>query len=314
MQVAEKLSQHFEETKEAVCFGFVDDQMKRMVTLVKQAAATNTSLLITGEESTGKKTIAREIHRQSIRQGLLGTIDFGLATSAEVDLFFRKNIHNAQYSTWILENIERLSSEHQLQLNQWVRSQGESRNPIRVVATSSSDFNREVHSGGFFKELYYRLNIIRIEVPALRFRKRDIATMANFYLENHSLGADYANMSFTQEAIDAMINHSWPGNLHELQVVVQRAILLSTSYEIDRDCIEIQSAEGMNNKWVMALPIGLPMKDVETHFILETLKHHEGNRTHCAKTLGISLRTLRNKINEFRSRGIDVVEPMRRAK
>jgi DNA-binding NtrC family response regulator len=138
--------------------------------------------------------------------------------------------------------------------------------------------------------------------------------MAKFYLENHSLGEDYANMSFTQEAMEAMINHSWPGNLHELQVVVQRAILLSTSYEIDRDCIEIQSAEGMNSKWIMALPIGLPMKDVETHFILETLKHHEGNRTHCAKTLGISLRTLRNKINEFKSRGIDVVDPMRRPK
>ncbi len=314
MQAADKISHIYGEAKEAVCFDFVDDQMKRVMTLVKQAAATNTSLLITGEESCGKKTLAREIHKKSLRRGLLGFLDLSTATTAEVDQFFLKNIHNAQYSTWIIENIERLSSEHQVQLNQWIRSQGESRNPIRVIATSFSDFNREVHSGGFFKELYYRLNIIRVEVPALRFRKRDISTLAKYYLENHNLGEDYSNMSFTQGALDAMINHSWPGNLHELQVVVQRAILLSTSYEIDVDCIEIQSAEGMNNKWIMALPIGLPMKDVETHFILETLKHHEGNRTHCAKTLGISLRTLRNKINEFKSRGIDVVDPMRRAK
>ena len=92
--------------------------------------------------------------------------------------------------------------------------------------------------------------------------------------------------------------------------MIQRAVLLSNGREISDAGLPIDSdITGISSEWVTFLPIGKPLKDLETHFILETLKHHQGNRTHAAKTLGISLRTLRNKINEFTAEGIDVMAP-----
>lgn len=291
---------------------FQHEKLVRQWTLAKQAAKTSTSLLITGEPSVGKRTMAKEIHLLSMRSGEFVVID-AEKCSDKLDVFFN-SLTNSQISTCVIENVEHLPSDKQIELNTLIEKQGSNRNPIRFIATSTADFSREVYAGNFYRELYYRLNVIRIDIPSLRNCKRDIPGLCQFFLDNHSLASGYENMNFLPEAMEMLVHHNWPGNIHELQNVVHRAIVLSTSYEIGADCVEIEVYERKSDQWIQTLPIGLTMKDVETHFILQTLKHHDGNRTHCAKTLGISLRTLRNKINEFKSRGIQVVNPLRRIK
>ena len=110
---------------------------------------------------------------------------------------------------------------------------------------------------------------------------------------------------------DLFYKYDWPGNVRELQNVIQRACLLASDEVIEVDDIPISKDTPIDHaKWVDALPIGKTMRIVETQFILATLKHHNGNRTHAARTLGISLRTLRNKINEFTAEGYEVTAPL----
>lgn len=168
-----------------------------------------------------------------------------------------------------------------------------------------------VASGQFRQDLYYRLHVIQLEVPALRERQRDIEVLSASFLTQYAAQFGKHDMQFAPDAKAKLAKHRWPGNVRELQNVVQRAVLLSNGPVVTaRDLPIEEEAVGVSMDWVGHLPIGRPLRDLETQFILETLKRHQGNRTHAAKTLGISLRTLRNKINEFTSEGLEVMAPL----
>ena len=180
----------------------------------------------------------------------------------------------------------------------------------RIIATTNRDIQAAVASGQFRQDLYYRLHVIQLEVPPLRERSKDIELLAWHFLRQYCDQFGKSGMELSVDARSKLRAHSWPGNVRELQNVMQRAVLLTAGHEVTASDLPIEQDHSvLDGGWVTHLPIGRPLRDLETQFILETLKHHQGNRTHAAKTLGISLRTLRNKINEFTSEGLEVMGP-----
>jgi transcriptional regulator with PAS, ATPase and Fis domain len=181
----------------------------------------------------------------------------------------------------------------------------------RIIATTNRDIKAIVNEGSFRQDLYYRLYVIHMEVPPLRERTKDIEVLSKYYLERFAKQFGKPPMQFAADAMEKLMRYPWPGNVRELQNIIQRAILMAKGNIIfanDLPLVEVKVQRNLD--WIASLPIGRPMHEVETQFIIETLRSHQGNRTHAAKTLGISLRTLRNKINEFTAKGLEVPSPV----
>lgn len=317
-------------------FDSADEKMARIQDIIWQIADTNVPVLITGESGTGKEVIARAIHKAG---GLDGRPFVAVncaampATLLESELFgFEKGaftgahqkhtgkFEQAQNGTLLLDEVTEIETPLQakllrvLQEKEIERIGGQSPIPVntRVIATTNRDIVSAVTQGRFRQDLYYRLYVLHLEIPPLRERPRDIDLLANKFLEDCKKSFNRPGLSFSTEAMEKLRKHLWPGNVRELQNVVQRAVIMSPQDIIRENTLPIEG-EGtpmISLDWVSSLPIGQTLKTVETHFILETLKHHQGNRTHAAKTLGISLRTLRNKINEFTAEGYEVTAPV----
>jgi len=311
-----------------------DEKMLRIKEIVEQIKDTAVPVLITGESGTGKEVIARQVHAHSNRRdepfvavncaalpsNLLESELFGHEKGAFTGAHQRHigKFELATNGTLLLDEVTEMDPALQakllraLQEKEIERVGGSGPIPIktRIIATTNRDLTKAVAQGHFRQDLYYRLHVIQLEVPALRDRPNDIEVLARYFLRQYcdQFGKEILEISPSAKA--KLKSHPWPGNVRELQNVIQRAVLLSNGREISDAGLPIDSdITGISSEWVTFLPIGKPLKDLETHFILETLKHHQGNRTHAAKTLGISLRTLRNKINEFTAEGIDVMAP-----
>jgi transcriptional regulator with PAS, ATPase and Fis domain len=312
-----------------------DEKMLRIREIIEQIKDTNVPVLITGESGTGKEVIARAVHRESSRaahpfvavncaalpSNLLESELFGYEKGAFTGALQRHigKFELATNGTLLLDEVTEMDPGLQakllraLQEKEIERLGGSGPIPVktRIIATSNRDIVQAVAQGQFRQDLYYRLHVIQLEVPALRERPKDIEILAQSFLTRYSEQFGKPGMQLAADARAKLKQHSWPGNVRELQNVVQRAVLLAAGEVIAATDIPIEDDNTqVTMGWVTHLPIGKPLKDLETHFILETLKHHQGNRTHAARTLGISLRTLRNKINEFTSDGIEVMAPV----
>lgn len=311
-----------------------DEKMKRIQDIVWQIADTNVPVLISGESGSGKDTIAQAIHDAgqlkdrplvvmncgSVPTALLETELFG----NEKDAFPGANsarvgkIEQANGGTLILDEITELDATMQakvlrvLQDKEVERVGGRSKIAIntRIIASTSKDILGLVQKGLFRQDLYYRLYVIHIEVPSLRDRPKDVPLLAENFLTKFA-NENGKKLSFTSESMAILTDHNWPGNVRELENVIQRAAIMADGEHINKNHLPLTQEEPKQTtaEWVQALPIGETLRTVETQFILETLKSHKGNRTHAARTLGISLRTLRNKINEFTAEGFEVMAP-----
>ncbi len=309
-----------------------DKKMLRLKDLIQQIADTNVPVLVTGESGSGKELIARSIHDSSkLRAGgqfvavncasipanLLESELFGHekgAFTGALETHIGK-FEQASGGTLLLDEITEMEPALQAKLLRAIQEReiervGGSKTikvDTRIVVTSSRDLKAAVAEGNFRQDLYYRLYVIHLEVPALRDRKDDIELLAKYYLKRFLAEFDRGPMQLTSEAVERLRKYPWPGNVRELQNIIQRAILMAQDDVITGADLPLShGAKKANEGWILALPIGRQMREVETHFIIETLKYHQGNRTHAAKTLGISLRTLRNKINEFNAMGFVV--------
>ena len=285
---------------------FPDDHMQKLFQIVKKVATTNACILVVGENGTGKKTLGKIIHEMSKKPGEVSTLNVAEIEKENQVTLLLDAINDNAGSTVIIENIDYLTESAQIQFNAILKNQVTLPKPTRIIATTEADLALAIRNGNFFKELYYRLNVIRLEIPALRQRKKDILPLVYLFLRQKPEGHLFRLHPLAEQAL---MKHHWSGNIQELRNIIDRASMLATSSEIKAENLEIDLGAKEDNHWVEQLPIGLTMKDVETQFILRTLQHHQGNRTHSAKTLGISLRTLRNKINEFEAEGICVAEP-----
>lgn len=288
--------------------GTVDHEFTELLKLSRSIAKSRATVLIQGASGTGKKTIAKYIHENSVR----AERNFEILNAREFpvenwEIEFKKKLDLAIGGTFLIVEVSRLS----LSMQQKVYEAVQSGTDIRWIATSSDDLSKLVSEGKFREDLFYRFNIVNMKVPALAARLADIELLANSFARKYSKIHSKVTPAFSVDAIQYLQAQKWPGNLRELESAVERAVLLSQGNEIrPRDIQVTVNKEPVETLQVLSLEKTLDWKpgrtldEIERNVILDALKFHDGNRTHTAKALGISIRTLRNKLAEYRVLGI----------
>ncbi len=186
---------------------------------------------------------------------------------------------------------------------------------VRILATTNRDLTAEVKRGTFREDLYFRLNVVSLRIPALRERPGDIAALAEHFCRKYAVVNGLPYRPLTATAITRLIGHHWRGNVRELENVMHRAVLLAVGPDIGANDVELTQADGtrpaseLTSTGGVASLVGRRMDDVERDLIIETLGHTLGNRTHAATILGISIRALRNKLRDYTARGVTVPPP-----
>jgi DNA-binding NtrC family response regulator len=291
-------------------------EMRKIVQIAGNLAANDITVLITGESGTGKELLARHIHRLSKRKdktfvavncaaipdNLLESELFGYEKGAFTGAQERKKgkIELADGGTILLDEIGEMPMMLQskllraLQEREIDRVGGKEpvRVDVRVLATTNKDLANECAEGRFREDLFYRLNVFPLRVPPLRERREDIPVLANHLVKVFSTAAGKQIQACTKEAVAFLQNAAWRGNIRELENVIQRAVFLCTGDTVDTGDLMFDSAgpgQAANGK----------LKDMERDVILKTLKEAQGNKSKAAKMLGVSVRTVRNKLNEY---------------
>jgi two-component system response regulator FlrC len=180
----------------------------------------------------------------------------------------------------------------------------------RIVATSNRNMEETVKQGKFREDLYFRLNVVKLVLPPLRDRPKDIEVLAGHFARASAEENGVPLRRVSPEAIAVLKTHNWPGNVRELENTMHRAVLLSSGEQIGPDAFDFTGSGGLGSSAAGgASLVGRTVADVERDLIIDTLKHTLGNRTHAAKILGISIRTLRNKLNAYVQDGMAVPAP-----
>jgi DNA-binding NtrC family response regulator len=328
-------------------FVWRDESMERVVKLADQIARSEASVLITGESGTGKEVLARHVHAKSARRdkpfvsvncaaipdNLLESELFGHEKGAFTGAVARRigKFEEANGGTLLLDEISEMDVRLQAKLLRAIQERvidrvGGSqpvRVDIRILATSNRNLAEEVRKGGFREDLFYRLNVVHLRIPALRERPADVLELAAYFAKKYAEVNGVAVRPLSLEAKRLMTRSPWRGNVRELENTIHRAVLLSTGAEIDAEAIRTPEGESLGPaatsdpvarvartaEAVTRALVGRTVAEVERDLILDTLDHCLGNRTHAAKILGISIRTLRNKLGEYTTAGIAVAEP-----
>ena len=314
-----------------------DPTMLACLRRAEQVAGAEASVLITGESGTGKEVLARHIHRKSRRangpfvalncaaipENLLESEMFGHERGAFSGAAARRigKFEAADGGTLLLDEISEMDVRLQAKLLRAIQEReidrvggsGPVRVNVRILATSNRDMLADCAAGRFREDLYFRLNVVNLRIPALRERPGDITPLAEHYARHYAEvnGLDYRPIAASAQA--RLSAHGWRGNVRELENTVHRAVLLSVGDEVD--AVELAGAAA--TPMPAAAPaaggvaglVGRTMDDVERDLILQTLTHTLGNRTHAATILGISIRALRNKLRDYSAAGADVTPP-----
>ncbi len=300
-----------------------DPILQRLLTIAENIASSRASVLITGESGTGKELFARFIHTRSHRaskpfvaincaavpENLLESELFGYEKGAFTGADHRKpgKFELANNSTFLLDEVTEISLNLQAKLLRVIQ-EGEVERlggsapikvNVRLIATSNRDLQSEMKQGRFRDDLFYRLNVIPLRIPPLRERKRDIELLAHQFLDVACQDNGLQQKILTEAALTKMRSWSWPGNVRELKNVVERSALLQPSRELHADDILIADYQAEPIASENGLQAGMTVEEAEKLLILKTLEHTGQNRTQAAKLLGLSVRTLRNKLHTY---------------
>ncbi len=323
-----------------------DPRMAEVVRLAEQVAPANASILVTGESGTGKEVLARHIHLKSQRadkpfvsincaaipEALLESELFGHEKGAFTGAVARRigKFEEANGGTLLLDEIGEMDIRLQAKLLRVLQEReidriGGSRPvkvDIRLIATTNRDLVQEVIRGTFREDLLFRLNVLNLRIPALRERPEDIELLARHFVRKYAEANGVAERPVTGDALVALKRHRWKGNVRELENTMHRAVLLAAGPEIDLNAIRLPdgsriaagpetAASGDAGAGAGTGPalVGRTVADVERSLILDTLNHTLGNRTHAATILGISIRTLRNKLKQYSDEGVAIPPP-----
>ena len=306
-----------------------DPVFSRTLEQTGQAALSAATVLIEAESGTGKELLARMIHQKSPRscgpfiavncaalpESLLESELFGFEKGAFTGANVSKpgKFELAHNGTLLLDEVGEMAPILQAKLLRVLQEREVDRigakDPIdidvRVIATTNRDLRALVKAGDFREDLYYRLNVVRLSIPPLRERLRDIPLLVDFFCKRH--GKNFSDTPvISPAALERLAKHDWPGNVRELENTIQRALTLCGGSVIKTEDLlisEPQSPGEFHKSETKPVEIGVSagvtMREMEKQLICRTLEDTCGNRTQAAKRLGISLRTLRNKLNEF---------------
>jgi two-component system, response regulator FlrC len=324
-----------------------DEAMAQVIKLAQQIARSEASVLITGESGTGKEVIARYVHGRSNRakgsfisvncaaipEALLESELFGHEKGAFTGAVGRRigKFEEASGGTLLLDEISEMDVRLQAKLLRAIQERvidrvGGTRPvpvDIRIIATSNRNLTDAVRNGSFREDLLFRLNVVNLKIPPLRERPADVIELAQHFAKLYAEANGLPVRPLAAEAKRQLTLNRWPGNVRELENTMHRAVLLATGNEIGPEAIlspdgarlddtKLPSAvvhATMAAEHMTRALVGRTVADVERDLILETLKHCLGNRTHAANILGISIRTLRNKLNEYTTDGVTVPPP-----
>jgi DNA-binding NtrC family response regulator len=325
-----------------------DPSMQTVITLADQVAPSEASILITGESGVGKEVMARYVHSKSRRaqrtfisvncaaipENLLESELFGHEKGAFTGAVARRigKFEEASGGTLLLDEISEMDARLQAKLLRALQEREIDRvgggKPvkvdIRVIATSNRDLAQAVQSGTFREDLLYRLNVVNLRLPSLRERPGDVVALAEHFVKKYAKANGMPERPLSGVARQRLLAHRWPGNVRELENAMHRAVLLSTGPEIEELAIRLpdgaplpSGSPAAETARVASMAaeaatrgfVGQTVAAVEQQLILDTLTHCLGNRTHASNILGISIRTLRNKLKEYSDLGVAVPPP-----
>ncbi len=305
--------------------------MKAVLETARIAAPTDATILITGDSGTGKELFARAIHDQSPRktnklvainctalnETLLESELFGHEKGAFTGADKKRDglFLHADKGTVFLDEIGDIPPSMQAKLLRAIQereihrigSDRPIRIDVRIIVATNKHLEQEVKEGRFREDLFYRLNVIHIRIPALEERPDDIPLLAQHFLNRYAQKNRKPFKGFTPVAMDALVKHSWPGNVRELENAIERAVILSMGQYISEKDLpgDVVKNHGLDHGSQTSLTElgGKSLDEVETMALIQTLKQTKGNKTEAAKLLDITRTTLNNKIKKY---GLDL--------
>ncbi|MFO1129637.1 MAG: sigma-54 dependent transcriptional regulator [Rhodospirillales bacterium] len=315
-----------------------DPRMAEIFAMADRVAASEASVLIVGESGTGKEVVARYLHAKSRRakarfvavncaaipEALMESELFGHEKGAFTGAAGRRigRFEEANNGTLLLDEISEMDLRLQPKLLRAIQEREIDRvggtSPVtvnvRIIATSNRDIQDEVARGRFRSDLYFRLNVVALRLPPLRERRGDILVLARHFLDKYAALNGIPHLSLSAEAENALLGYAWPGNVRELENVIHRAVVLAAGSVVTAEGLlpSHRTGSSPDNTIVAAAAnslVGRTVAAVERDLIIDTLTHCLGNRTHAATILGISIRTLRNKLREYAGEGVAVPAP-----
>ena len=335
-----------------------DPSMQGVVKLADKIAPSEATVLITGESGTGKEVMSQYIHNKSKRkdgpfiavncaaipENLLESELFGHEKGAFTGATGRRigKFEEAHAGTLLLDEVSEMHPSLQAKLLRAIQEKEITRVgsndavkvDVRILATSNRDLEKSVEKGEFREDLYFRLNVVNMALPALRERPKDIVKLAQFFADKYADANGVDKKKLAKDAETKLEGYGWRGNIRELENTMHRAILMAVEDELEADAIHLSDGEFQGSAPVQAATkapdptgvgsagdkpagdvenpgaveslVGRTIADVERDMIINTLEHCLGNRTHAANILGISIRTLRNKLNQYKDDGAEI--------
>jgi DNA-binding NtrC family response regulator len=299
-----------------------DPKMAAVLELVAQVGPSKASVLVTGESGTGKELVAEAIHLASPRarapfvrlhcaalsESLLESELFGHERGAFTGAVGRREgrFKQADGGTLFLDEIGEISPAVQVKLLRFLQEKTFERVggnetlkvDVRVIAATNRDLLAEIKKGGFREDLFYRLNVVTVELPPLRERRGDVPALASFFLRRYAAENGKTIETFADDALATLLEYRWPGNVRELENVIERAVVLCESSKIEKRHLPPSVVPAEERDGVPAIP-GSTIAELERYAILKTLEACGGSTSKAATVLGVSPRKIQYKLHEY---------------
>ncbi len=300
------------------------DEIQKIFQMIRRVCSTDVTVLISGESGTGKELVAREVHRQSLRQKMpfisiaCGAIPESLL---ETELFGHEKgsftgahasregkLEMADGGTVLLDEIGELPLSLQVKLLRFLQEKEIERVggrrviplDVRIIAATNRDLSEEVRQGRFREDLYFRLSVVNIVLPPLRERRDDVLFLGRHFLSRYANEYSRGNIHFSREALRSLQRHDWPGNVRELEHRVQRAVVMSSGRTVRPADLELAAGPS-----VSVAPLRIVRDQAERQLVIEALKRNCGNITRSAKELAISRPTYHDLLKKYQIRASD---------